>query len=265
VEDRSRRRARLVLIVGILIAILAGAGSYLLTSGSGKNEAPPPVATVDVVVAARDLPPRTPLTAADVKVAKYPTDIAPPTAVAKSEEVIGKVIQQTITAGEPILPTKYAAPGAVAWTVFPPNALPAPGQPIPPGTPDYRVMVLTVPDAAAAGGAVQVGDFVDLMLTWTIDPAKYFLGPANPDRLADILTKITLQNIQILARAGAVYTIRTDAQTAEQIAYIQASGAQMTFLLRQAQDQRTVVTDGGTFGPVYRRFNFPVPVKIPPR
>ena len=57
-EDRSRRRARLVLIVGILIAILAGAGTYVVSSGSQSQQAPPPVATTDVVVAARDVPAR---------------------------------------------------------------------------------------------------------------------------------------------------------------------------------------------------------------
>jgi len=40
VEDRSRRRPRLVLIIGLLIAVLAGAGTVLLSSGS-KSEAPP--------------------------------------------------------------------------------------------------------------------------------------------------------------------------------------------------------------------------------
>jgi Flp pilus assembly protein CpaB len=231
------------------------------SSSSTKGPIAPPVVTTGVVVATRDLPPRTALTAADIKLAQYPADIAPPTALAKAEDVVGKVVQQTITAGEPILPHKFAAAGVPAWTVFPPNALPAPGQPIPAGTPDYRVWILTVPDAAAAGGVVQVGDFVDLMLTWTIDAAK-FTGPADPNRLADPVTKITLQNIQILARTGSAYTIRTDAQTAEQLGYLQVSGAQMTFLLRQAQDQRTVVTQGGTFGPVYKRFNFPIPVKV---
>lgn len=260
-EDRSRRRARLVLIVGILLAALGGVGAFALSSGGSKAPVAPPVVTTDVVVAARDLPPRTALTAADVKVAKYPTDLAPLTAIPKAEDVIGKIVQQTITAGEPILPNKFAAAGAPAWTVFPPNALPAPGQPIPAGTPDYRVWILTVADANAAGGVVQVGDFVDLMLTWTIDAAK-FTGPVNPNRLADPLTKITLQNIQILARVGSAYTIRTDAQTAEQLGYLQAAGVQMTFLLRQAQDQRTVVTEGGTFAPVYKRFNFPIPVKV---
>ena len=70
-EDRSRRRARLVLIVGVLIAILAGAGTFLLSSGT-KSEVAAPVVTTDVLVAARDLPPRTALAPADLKVQKYP-------------------------------------------------------------------------------------------------------------------------------------------------------------------------------------------------
>jgi Flp pilus assembly protein CpaB len=263
VEDRSRRRARLVLIVGVLIAILAGAATYVVSSGS-KAEAPPPVATTDVLVAARDLPARSALTPADVKVQKYPVDLAPPAALTKPEEVIGKIVQQPLAAGEPLLPGKFAAAGAVSFTVFPPNAQPVAGQPIAAGTPDYRVMTITVPDANAVGGAIQVGDLVDVLYTLTFDPSKYFTGVADPNRFSDFATKITLQNLPILARAGAVYTIRTDAQTAEQIAYMTAAGGSMAFLLRAAQDQRQAVTVGGTFGPVYKRFAFPIPVKVQP-
>jgi Flp pilus assembly protein CpaB len=222
------------------------------------------VATTDVVVAARDLPPRTALTAADVKVAKYPTDIAPVTAIAKAEDVVGKIVQQPIAAGEPILPGKFAAAGAVTFTVFPPNAQPAPNAPIPAGTPDYRVMAITVADASAVGGAIQVGDIVDLLYTFTFDPSKFFTGAPDPNRFSDFASKITLQNLPILARTGAVYTIRTDAQTAEQISYMIASGGQLQFLLRAAQDQRTAVTQGGTFAPVYKRFGYPIPVKVSP-
>ena len=261
-EDRSRRRARLVLIVGILIAILAGAGTFVLSSGS-KAEAPAPVATTDVLVAARDLPARSALTAADVKVQKYPVELAPPTALAKPEDVVGKIVQQPIAAGEPILPGKFAAAGAVTFTVFPPNAQPAPNAPIPAGTPDYRVMSITVADASAVGGAIQVGDIVDLLYTFNFDPVKFFTG-SDQNRLQDFASKVTLQNVPILARLGSVYTIRTDAQTAEQISYMTASGGTLQFLLRAAQDQRQASTQGGTFGPVYKRFGYPVPLKVAP-
>jgi pilus assembly protein CpaB len=262
VEDRSRRRARLVLIVGILIAILAGVGTYVLSSGS-KAEGPAPVATTDVLVAARDLPARSALTGADVKVQKYPVELAPPTALAKPEDVVGKIVQQPIAAGEPILPGKFAAAGAVTFTVFPPNAQPAPNAPIPAGTPDYRVMSITVADASAVGGAIQVGDIVDLLYTFKFDPTLYFTGN-DQNRISDFAAKVTLQNLPILARTGSVYTIRTDAQTAEQISYMIAAGGSLQFLLRAAQDQRQAATQGGTFGPVYKRFGYPIPLKVAP-
>jgi len=262
VEDRSRRRARLVLIVGILIAVLAGGMTYVVSSGS-KSAAPPPIPTKDVLVAARDLPARSALTAADVKVQKYPVDIAPVTALSKAEDVVGKIAQTSLAAGEPILPNKFAAVGAASCTVFPPNAQPPAGQAIAAGTPDYRAMSVTVADALAAGGAIQVGDIVDVLFTFSLDPAKYFTG-TDPNRLADISSKIVLQNVPIIARTLSVYTIRTDAQTAEQIGYLTAAGGTMSFLLRAGQDQRQASTTGVTFGPAFRKFNFPVPGKIAP-
>ena len=67
----------------------------------------------------------------------------------------------------------------------------------------------------------------------------------------------------ILARTAAVYTIRTDAQTAEKVAYLNSSGGQLQMLLRAAQDQRTVVTTGATFGDIYK-FGIKVPTKTAP-
>ena len=260
-EDRSRRRARLVLIVGFLIAVLAGLGTFVLSSGS-KTEAPPPVQTQPVLVASHDIPSRTALTAADLKVQQYPTDIAPVAALAKPEDVIGKIVQVPISAGEPILPTKFAPAGAATFTVFPPNAQPVAGQPIPPGTPDYRAISITIPDASAAGGAVAVGDIVDLLFTFQFDPSKFLTG-TDTNRMADFSTKIVLQNIIILARAGATYTIRTDAQTAEKMAYLNAAGGQLQMLLRAAQDQRQVTTAGATFADIYK-FGIKIPTKTAP-
>ena len=260
-EDRSRRRARLVLIVGFLIAVLAGLGTFILSSGS-KTEAPPPVPTTPVLVASHDIPPRTALTAADVKVQQYPTDIAPASALTKPDDVIGKIVQVSISVGEPILPTKFAPAGAATFTVFPPNAQPVAGQPIPAGTPDYRAISITVADANAAGGAVAVGDIVDMLFTFQFDPSKFLTG-TDPNRMPDFSTKIVLQNVIILARAGAVYTIRTDAQTAEKIAYLNAAGGQLQMLLRAAQDQRQVVTTGATFVDIYK-FGIKIPTKTAP-
>ena len=260
-EDRSRRRARLVLIVGLLIAVLAGAGTFLYSSGS-KTEAPPPVQTTDVLVASHDIPTRTALTAADLKIQKFPTELAPPAAITRADEVIGKIVQVPISAGEPILPTKFAAAGAATFTVFPPNAQPVAGQPIPAGTPDYRAMSITVADATAAGGAVQVGDIVDLLFTFQFDPTKFLTGN-DTNRMADFSSKIVLQNVVIVARTASVYTIRTDAQTAEKISYLNSAGGTLQMLLRAGQDQRQVTTAGATFVDIYK-FGIKIPTKTAP-
>jgi hypothetical protein len=43
-----------------------------------------------------------------------------------------------------------------------------------------------------------------------------------------------------------------------------AAGGSLQFLLRAAQDQRQAATQGGTFGPVYKRFGYPIPLKVAP-
>ena len=261
-EDRSSRRARLVMIVGILLAVLAGVGAFVVGSGS-QSAAPPPVATTPVVVAARDLARLTAIAAADLRVEQFPVTIAPPSALKDPKEAIGKVVSVPLAAGEPILPTKFGSATGASFTVFPISAQPPAGQAIPPGTPDYRALSITVADGVAAGGAIQPGDLVDVLYTLQLDPIKYFLG-TDPNRTADFSAKIVLQNVPILARTLSVYTIRTDAQTAERIAYLTASGGALQLLLRSGQDQRTAATGGVTFVDAYKTFNLKVPSKINP-
>lgn len=262
-EDRSSRRARLVMIVGILLAVLAGIGAFVVGSGS-QSSAPPPVETTPVVVAVRELARLTAIAAADVKVEQYPVTIAPPAALKDPKEAIGKVLSVPLAAGEPLLPAKFgSATGAAPFTVFPPTAQPPAGQAIPPGTPDYRALSITVADGSAVGGAILPGDLVDVLYTLNFDPAKYFQGN-DQNRTADFSAKVVLQSVPILARTLTVYTIRTDAQTAERIAYLIASGGGLQLLLRSGQDQRTAATAGATFNDAYRTFNLKAPSKINP-
>ena len=272
-EDRSKRRARLILIVGFLLALLAAVGTFLVASG-GQAAAPTAVPTTDVLVAARDIAPKTQIAAADLKVVKVNSD-AVPVAALKAEEqadVVGKVVTVPIQTGEFILSGKFAATGAATFTVFPPGVSAGAGGALPPGTPNYRAMSITVPDQFAVGGAIQVGDLVDVLYTLNFDPGKYFppqtggaaAATGEGSRIIDFSAKIILERVPIIARTLAVYTIRTDATTAERLAYMQASGAQIQFLLRSPSDDRVARTEGATFAPVYRTFLFPVPARITP-
>ena len=123
---------------------------------------------------------------------------------------------------------------------------------------------MTIADAQAAGGNIIPGDIVDVLFSFTFDPVKYLITP-NPTRNgADISAKIVLERVPILARNAAVYTIRTDAATAERIAFLQGSGGVMQFLLRGPRDDRATGTTGATFRTVYPEFDLQVPEKISP-
>src|SRR5437879_13715552 len=138
VEDRSRRRARLVLIVGLLFAVGAGATTFFVAN-TAKSEAPAPIPTSNIVVAAREIPPKTQITAADLKLVKMNTEVVPPAALTRSEDVVGRITITSISVGEPILPTKLGGPNGQVFVVFPAASLGADGAPQA-DSPSYRAM-----------------------------------------------------------------------------------------------------------------------------
>lgn len=258
-QDGSRRRARLILIIGIVLAIFAGAGTFLYAS-SGQTATPPVIETTPVLVAAREIPAKTTLTAADLKVQQYNVDAKPPAALVKSEDAVGKVTIQSIGIGEAITPTKFSDPKNPAFVVIPASFIGPDGAPRP-DSPNFRAMSITVPDTNAVGGAVQPGDIIDILFAFQFDPQKFILQP-RPEQTADFSAKIILERITILARTANSYTIRVDAVTAERIGYLQASGGQLSFLLRAPKDERAAGTSGTTFGGVRTAFNIPIPEKV---
>jgi Flp pilus assembly protein CpaB len=215
VEDRSRRRARLVLIVGLLFAVGAGATTFFVAQ-TAKSEAPAPIPTSSIIVAAREIPPKTQITAADLKLVNMNTEVVPPAAITTPEEAVGRITITSISVGEPILPTKLGSANGQIFTVFPAAGLGTDGAPTV-GQPNYRAMSITVADAQAAGGNIQPGDLVDVLFTMQIVPDKLFKNPNPTVNATDSSARIVLERVPILARTLAVYVIRTDAATAERI------------------------------------------------
>ena len=260
-QDGSRRRARLILIVGVALALVAGVGTFVYASGA-KSDQPVAVPTVTVLVAAREIPAKTTLTSADVKLQEFNLDAKPALAMTKADDALGKITIQSISVGEPILPTKFADPKNPSFVVMPASFIGPDGAPAA-NSPNFRAMSITVPDANAVGGAVAVGDLVDLVFTAQFDPTSKLQRP-TPQQTLDFSSKIILERLPILARLASVYTIRVDALTAERIAYIQSAGGQLAFLLRAPKDERASGSTGATFGDIYTNFRLKIPEKINP-
>jgi Flp pilus assembly protein CpaB len=261
VQDGSRRRARLILIVGVALALVAGVGTFVYASGA-KSDQPVAVPTVAVLVAAREIPAKTTLTTADVKLQEFNLDAKPAAAMSDASEALGKITVQSISVGEPILPSKFSDPKLPGFVVMPASFIGADGAPVV-NSPNFRAMSITVPDQNAVGGTVLAGDIVDLVFTMQFDPQTKLQRP-TPQQVTDFSAKIILERLPILARLAATYTIRVDAVTAERIAYLQSSGGQIAFLLRAPKDERASGSTGATFGDIYTNFRVKIPEKINP-
>jgi Flp pilus assembly protein CpaB len=261
VQDGSRRRARLILIVGVALALVAGVGTFVYASGA-KSDQPVAVPTVAVLVAAREIPAKTTLTTADVKLQEFNLDAKPAAAMSDASDALGKITVQSISVGEPILPSKFSDPKLPGFVVMPASFIGADGAPVA-NSPNFRAMSITVPDNNAVGGTILAGDIVDMVFTLQFDPQTKLRNP-TPQQTTDFSAKIILERLPILARLAAVYTIRVDALTAERIAYLQSSGGQIAFLLRAPKDERASGSTGATFGDIYTNFRVKIPEKIVP-
>jgi Flp pilus assembly protein CpaB len=228
--QRTRLLSRVFLGLGVLIAVAAGVGTYVWAS-SERNALPSDVATVDVLVATRDIEARSALGSGDLKVVQLPRDVAPATALRDAGSAVGLITTVPLSANEPVLPTKLAQLGNEGIIAVLP-----PGQTVA-NSSLFRAMSVNIPDANAAGGLIVAGDHVDLL---------YTLGIVEPTR-TDFVGRIVIQDIPVLAKTITVYTLRVDATTAERIAALQASGGALQLLLRAPGDTRPAGTAGASF------------------
>jgi Flp pilus assembly protein CpaB len=133
VRHQLRRRRRLIAAALTAVAALAAL----------RTLAPPPIETVEVLVAARDLPSGSLLGEDDLVARDWPADLAPPDAAVRAA---GRVLAAPIGRGEALTDVRLVGPGL---------ALAHPGE---------TVVPVRLPDAGMAA-LLHAGDEVDLMAT----------------------------------------------------------------------------------------------------
>jgi Flp pilus assembly protein CpaB len=133
VRHQLRRRRRL--IAAALTAVAALSALRVL--------APPPADTVEVLVAARDLPSGSRLAEADLVVRDWPADLAPARAAAAPA---GRVLAAPITSGEVVTDVRLVGPGLAH------------------AQPGETIVPVRLPDAGMAA-LLRSGDVVDLLAT----------------------------------------------------------------------------------------------------
>jgi Flp pilus assembly protein CpaB len=255
-SDKNRRRSKLYIVVGVIVALVVGGVVFVALQASNLTGASE-VATRNVVVAAREIASRKTIEEGDLVMRSVPADDTNTTAFTRIDEVVGRVTGVSVATGQ--LMTRNLLASSTEGQTY---SILEPGQEWDDSLPDLRAVSVSVPDDRAVGGTLVAGQRVDLIATMTVNPVVGEAGAeeaAANNLISGPSTKTTLQSLPILSRNGALYIMRTDLATAEQIAELVSAGAQFTLVLRADEDDRTADTEGSTVDRLLEEFGFPAP------
>ena len=145
-----RRSNRLVVLVGLFLAVVAFLGVFMLLS---NNTTPTtgPNAQVDQVIAATDIPLGTTISQDMVKTQKVASPL-PANTYGLPSQVIGQVARKALLSGQAITSDTFVTSAA--------NVV------VPPG---YRGIAVQVDQVTGVGTLIQAGDFVDMVVGFTAD------------------------------------------------------------------------------------------------
>jgi pilus assembly protein CpaB len=240
-EQKSRSadpgKGRLRALLYLAAAIFAALGTaVLLTRYMDSRIAAIRVPTEKVVIAAIDLSIATKLQPDHLTVIEWPKASRPNGTVNDPKELEGRVVNASITKGEPILLSKIASgDGKSALS----TVLPA----------GMRAVSVRVDDVIGVAGFIHPGDHVDVIVTMT---PQVQAGNGPP------ISKIILQDIKVLAVGKelesrtrdpqkpvpvTVATLMVGSEESERLA-LAASKGQLLLALRSGIDGEVVATSG---------------------
>jgi Flp pilus assembly protein CpaB len=256
----NNRRGKVVIIVGVVLAVVAGATSFYLINQAQQKSGQGELQTVAVVVAAQVIPARTPIQPGALVVRQIPLDAATQVGIIKDpKELAGKVLAIPVAIGQPIYSNMIAsASGQSGFSILGPN------ETVAPDSEAWRAISITIPDERAVAGLLVAGQTIDIFMTATMtvpvttEPVGVYYS--------DMVTKITYQDMIILARAGSQYILKTSLAVAEEINHLLAAGTvSFSAALRPDQDVRfaDVTKLGATTNRILEKYGLPFPAVFP--
>jgi Flp pilus assembly protein CpaB len=259
-KDTSRR-GKAIVAIGIVLALAAGGAAFYLINQAQQQAGQGGLQRVAVVVARQPIAARKPIEETDVEVREVPVDGSNAEGVVTSvDRVLGRVPAVTILQGQ--LVTTNLLASADTGGQF---SILGPTETITPDSPAWRAVSITVPDDRAVGGLIQANQTVDVFVTATVlvpqgllDEGRYY---------TDKSTKITYQQMVVLAKSGTFYILKASLPVAEEIAHLQATGnTTFSLVLRPDQDVRYADASklGETTNRLIKRYGLPVPEVYPP-
>jgi Flp pilus assembly protein CpaB len=186
-----KRSNRLVLLVGVFLAIVAFVGILVLVRGGGtSNATPPPPTTGPVVVATVDIPLSTRIGADQVKTITVDLAAITPGAFIDPSQVIGQIVRQPAAAGAQITAaTIGASSNGQITTVDCPATM--------------RCMSVQVDQVSGVGTVIKTGDYVDMVVGLTAD--KFPVFTVSPtDNSVTVVTGLNSTSVKLLLQGMQV-------------------------------------------------------------
>jgi len=206
-----KRSNRLLFLIGIVLAIVAAVGVYILASGGGGDTSTSgpgggtPIPEVQIVTARNEIAIGTIIEADMLNTAKKPQNEVPFDAISSSSAIAGLPARQTIPAGVPITLSMFQTQGSTSSKEIL-RAL----------DPGFRAMAVQVDQVTGVGTIVQPGDRIDVVIAFEDTDGKFpiiFEGPASrvgtppqlirtfenfDDKLNNTSVKVLVQDAKVL-------------------------------------------------------------------
>jgi Flp pilus assembly protein CpaB len=257
----TSRRGKIIIVLGVIMALGAGASAFYLINQAQQQAGQAGQQRVAVVVAKQTIAARKPIEAIDVEVRQIPIDPTNSQGIVSTlDKVLGRVPAVTILEGQ-LVTTNLLASTSTGGQF----SILGPEDTIGPDSEAWRAISIVVNDEQAVGGLLQPNETVDVFVTATANVPQSVLNAGR--YYTDKTTKITYQDMLILAKSGTFYILKATLPIAEEIAHLQASGT-ATFSLALRPDQDVRIADarnlGATTNMLIRRYGLPIPEVYPP-
>jgi pilus assembly protein CpaB len=247
----AERRYTVVFGVAVLVAAAATFGVWrVLQSAEARNR----VATVNVVIAARDIPEGNEITRDMIATSAWPAQAAPAGAFQRPDSVAGRVTRVPVFKGEPIVPGRLAPLGT------------GPGLEVK-ISPGKRAMAVRINDVAGISGLIQPNSRVDVLVTMR--------SPDGGGRTNQV-AKLFMENMRVLSVGtnvqrgadgvpvdGKTATLEVTPDEAERLAVAMGQGT-IQLVLRGYGDPDSINTGGASSSDVLAALrDAPVAVQQP--
>jgi len=249
-----KRSNRLILLIGVFLAIVAFVGILMALQGRTAPSGPPAApAELPTVFATRAITLGTPITADMLRVENRAIAIRDATAFGDPSLLFGKIARKDVAEGKQLTADDFATTNAPVDVVTPPG---------------QRAMAVQVDQVSGVGTLIRTGDYVDIVVSLTADRFPLALpgsiAPLDPAVYNETSAKLAVQGLQVIgtllpppppqAEGGApadggtaltdqqeIVILSVTPQQAEVIKFAQVDGS-ISLVLRSPQDFRDATT-----------------------